>query len=166
VFPLNRFIKFAHIKKEDNRYKVHYQEYYSKQLWHNTLAAIKRAYNSLPDSDKKDCRIWGKHYSQAGAVNLYRGDWALPEAFSYHGSFYLWAPDGKMPAAVIVFNSDESGINFWKPFFDTIIPFEKITNPYAEDSEDGRHYQTVYICRNPKQSFTDLKEIFKNRVFE
>jgi len=166
VLPLNSFIKFAHIKKEDNRYKVHYQEYYSKQLWHNTLAAIKRAYNSLPDSDKKDCRIWGKHYSQAGAVNLYRGDWQLPEAFSYHGSFYLWAPDGKMPAAVIVFNSDESGIDFWKPFFGTIIPFEKITNPYAEDSEDGRHYQTVYICRNPKQSFTDLKEIFKNRVFE
>jgi hypothetical protein len=166
VLPLTRFIKFARIKKEDDRYKVHYQEYYSQQLWHNTLAAISRAYCSLPDSEKKDCLIWGKHYSQAGAVNLYRSNWKLPEAFSYHGSFYLWAPTGKMPSVIIAYNSDESGIVFWQSFFDTVIPFEKIANPYADDSEDGRHYQTVYICRNPKQSFTGLKEIFKNRVFE
>ena len=166
IMPGNAFIKYAHIKKTDGHYemKVDCQEYFSKQKWSNTLAALKQVYDSLPASEKTGCLIWGKHYSQAGAVELWRADYDLPKAFSYHGSFYLWAPSGPMPATVIAFTNDEAQIDFFQSYFDIVIPVKRVFNPYAMFDKDL--YQTIYICKNPKQNFDELKQIFKTRVFE
>lgn len=165
VMPLESFIKFAHLKKEDGHYQVHYQEYYTKEKWENTLTQIKSVYDSLPTQEKQTCLIWGKHYSQAGIVNLYRQQYGLPKAISYHGSFYLWVPrEGVMPQTIIAFTNGEASINFFKSFFNTVIPVRKIYNPYADFDKDL--WQTVYICKDPKQSFADLKEEFRSRVFE
>jgi Dolichyl-phosphate-mannose-protein mannosyltransferase len=164
ILPLTAFIKFAGIKKKDDRYPIHFQEYYSQSKWQNTLTALKKVYNSLSETERKDCLIWGKHYSQAGAVNLYGKGYQLPKAFSYHGSFYLWAPDGEMPEIIIAFTNGEAGIDFFKTYFNTVIETAKVYNPYADFDKDI--WQTIYICKRPKQSFGDLKVTFKRRVFE
>ncbi|MGB4843497.1 MAG: glycosyltransferase family 39 protein [Ferruginibacter sp.] len=164
VLPLNSFIQFAHLKKEDGRYQVHYQEYYSYTKAQKTLTAIKTVYDSLPATEKEHCLIWGKHYSQAGIVNLYRQQYGLPKAFSYHGSFYLWAPEGAMPETVIAFTNGEASINFFRSFFSTVVPVSKVYNPYADFDKDL--WQTIYICKDPKQTFGGLKEEFRARVFE
>jgi hypothetical protein len=164
VMPLQSFIKFSRLKKKDGRYQVHYQEYYTKQKWENTLGQLKKVYDSLPGHEKKDCLVWGKHYSQAGIVNLYRERYGLPKAFSYHGSFYLWAHKGAMPETVIAFTNGEAGIDFFESFFNTVVPVAKVYNPYADFDKDL--WQTIYICKDPKQSFTGLKEEFRTRVFE
>ncbi len=164
VLPLNSFIRFARLKKKDGHYQVHFQEYYSRSKWHNTLSAIKTVFDSLPQKEKAGCLIWGKHYSQAGVVNLYRQQYRIPRAFSYHGSFYLWAPAGTMPETVIAFTNGEAGIEFFQSFFNSVIPVRKVYNPYADFDKDL--WQTIYICKDPKQTFTGLKEIFRTRVFE
>lgn len=164
ILPLNSFIQFAHLKKEDGRYQIHNQEYYSRTKTLNTLTAIKTIYDSLPANEKEHCLIWGKHYSQAGIVNLYRQQYGLPEAFSYHGSFYLWAPEGPMPHTVIAFTNGEADINFFRDFFNTVIPVSKVYNPYADFDKDL--WQTIYICKDPKQTFAGLKAAFRTRVFE
>lgn len=53
------------------------------------------------NSKKQNCMIWGKHYGQAGAVNLLGSNFHLPKAFSYHGSFYSRTPKGIMPNIII-----------------------------------------------------------------
>jgi Dolichyl-phosphate-mannose-protein mannosyltransferase len=166
VMPMDSFIKFAHIKKEDNHYQIPLdcQEYFSKPKWQNTLTALKQVYDSLLQTERQDCLIWGKHYSQAGGVNLFRESYGLPKAFSYHGSFYLWAPQGKMPETIIAFTNDEAQIDFFQDFFNTVIPVKKVYNPYAIFDKDL--WQTIYICKSPKQTFADLKTAFKTRIFE
>jgi hypothetical protein len=86
------------------------QEYYAKEKWKTTMQELKSVYDSLPADEKKSCLIWGRHYSQAGAVELFKNDYGLPRAFSYHGSFYSWAPEGKMPETVIAFATMMWGI--------------------------------------------------------
>jgi len=39
-----------------------------------------------------------------------------------------------------------------------------IYNPYAYNEE--KLHQHIYICRKPKQTFDELKELFKERIFE
>ena len=83
LLPLDTFQKYAKLKMKDNRlqnerFQVDYQEYFTQTKWKNTLTALKTVYDSLPQNERKSCMIWGKHYSQAGGVNLYRADYGLP----------------------------------------------------------------------------------------
>ncbi len=165
ILPLDPFIEFAGIEKEGDLTPVPYIEYYSKSKWDKTLSALKGVYDSLPQEEQKNSLIWGKHYSQAGAVNLFQKKYDLPHAFSYHGSFYLWAPEnGEMPETILAYTNGEANIDFFQSFFETVIPAKKVFNPYADFEEDK--WQTIYICKNPKQNFKELKQVFKNRIFE
>ena len=73
----------------------------------------------------------GKHYKQAGAVNLYGKKYNLPTAFSYHGSFYMWAPEGEMPETVIAFSEGNNRISFFNTYFENVELAKKIYNPYS-----------------------------------
>lgn len=170
LLPLNRFVKFAKLKMknerlQNERFQVDCQEYFAQTKWENTLTALKQVYDSLPETEKQTCMIWGKHYSQAGGVNLYRVDYGLPKAFSYHGRFYLWTPEsGTIPETVIAFTNGEADINFFKDFFSSVVAAKTIYNPYASFDKDI--YQTIFICKEPKQDFAGLRTAFKTRIFE
>jgi hypothetical protein len=140
------------------------QGYYAKEKWETTMLQLQSIYDSLPENEKKNCLIWGRHYSQAGAVELFKNDYGLPDAFSYHGSFYAWAPTGQMPETVIAFCYNDAGDNYFNPFFDEVIPVRKIYSDFA--SAEGWVVQTIYVCKKPKQDFNRMKELFKNRIFE
>jgi hypothetical protein len=165
VLPLDTFIKFAGIERKHNRYEIEYKEYYSKSKWEKTMAGLTTVYDSLPPIERKDCLIWGKHYSQAGGVNLFREKHELPKAFSYHGSFYLWTPEkGQLPKTIIAFSNGEAGIDFFQSFFNSVVSVKQIYNPFADDEKDL--WQTIYICKEPKLNFEQLRTEFKTRIFE
>jgi len=150
ILPLNSFISVYKLKKEENRYDIP-DEYYTKSKWVKTMSAIKSVYDSLPVKERHSCLIWGKHYGQAGAVNLFGSAYGLPKAFSYHGSFYSWAPGGQMPETVIAFTNGEATIDFFECYFNSVVAVKKVYNPYASFDKDL--FQTIYICKKPKQSF-------------
>ena len=170
LLPLDNFVKFAKLKMknerfQNERFQVDCQEYFAQAKWKNTLTALKQVYDSLPQTEKQTCMIWGKHYSQSGGVNLYRADYGLPKAFSYHGSFYLWTPEsGAIPKTVIAFTNGEADINFFQDFFGSVVAVKKVYNPYASFDKDL--YQTIFICKEPKQDFAGLRTALKNRIFE
>ena len=170
LLSTDSFVKFAKLKMKNNRFQnerfqVDCQEYFAQTKWRNTLTALKEVYESMPQEEKQNCMIWGKHYSQAGGVNLYGADYGLPKAFSYHGSFYLWTPEsGALPKTVIAFTNGEAEISFFQDFFNSVVPVKKVYNPYASFDEDI--YQTIFICKEPKQDFAGLRTAFKNRIFE
>lgn len=165
VLPLDTFIKFAGIEKKDNRYEIEYKEYYSKSKWEKTMDGLQAVYDILPMNEREDCLIWGKHYSQAGGVNLFRNNYEMPKAISYHGSFYLWSPEkGELPKTIITFSNGEAGIDFFQSFFGSVVPVKQIYNPYADDEKDL--WQTIYLCKEPKLNFEHLRTEFKTRIFE
>ena len=166
VYSFDRYLaKVYQYEKKDiegGRYGVKYDEYYTREKWSETMQQLKSVYDSLPASEKPGCIIWGKHYAQAGAVNLFGADHNLPEAFSYHGSFYSWAPAGRMPNTTIALSYRVG--DFFSPYFDDVKLVRTIYNPYADTEEEL--YQRIYICKRPKQDFEKMKELFKTRIFE
>lgn len=166
VFSFNRYIEkvYPYEKKdiEGGKYGVKYDEYYTKEKWKITMQELKSIFDSLPANEKQNCLIWGKHYGQAGAVNLLGIEYNLPKAFSYHGSFYSWTPKGKMPNTIIALSYRVG--DFFKSYFEEVSLVKTIYNPYADNEEEL--YQKIYICRKPKQDFGKMKELFKKRIFE
>jgi Dolichyl-phosphate-mannose-protein mannosyltransferase len=159
---LNSVQKYETEKVEGGQYSVRFDEYYTNEKWETTLTELKEVYDSLPPNDKQDCSAWGKHYSQAGAINLFGGEYGLPKAFSYHGSFYTWAPSGDMPSVVIALSYRVG--KFFNPYFEEVTLVRTIYNPYSDNEEEL--YQRIYICKKPKQNFDKMKELFRGRIFE
>ncbi|WP_306350556.1 ArnT family glycosyltransferase [Flavobacterium sp. '19STA2R22 D10 B1'] len=165
VLPLHTFIKFANIEPEENHYRIEYSEYYAPIKWKKTMTALQQVYDSLPSAEKQNCLIWGKHYSQAGGVNLFRESYHVPEAFSYHGSFYLWTKEkGSLPKTIIAFTNGEAEIDFFQAFFKSVVPVKRVYNPFAGFDKDL--WQTIFICKEPKQDYAGLRKEFKTRIFE
>jgi hypothetical protein len=166
VYSLKDYLKYVYeFEKKDiegGKYGVKYDEYYTKEKWTKTMQLLKTVYDSLPDNVKGNTMIWGKHYGQAGAINLIGKDYNLPNAFSYHGSFYTWAPKGEMPNTIIALSYRVG--DFFLPYFDEVTLVEEIYNPYADNEEEL--YQRIYLCKKPKQTFDNMKDLFKHRIFE
>lgn len=159
---LNSIQKYEPQKVEGGKYAVRYDEYYTKEKWKITMTELQKVYVNLPENEKQNCLIWGKHYAQAGSVNLYRKEYGLPKAFSYHGSFYNWIPNEEMPKTIIALSYQVG--DFFKPYFSEVILVKRIYNPFADNEEEL--YQNIYICKKPKQNFEKMKELFKHRIFE
>jgi len=165
IMNLDRFISYADIQEEENRLPILFEEFYSKIHWNNVLVAIQKTYKNLPQSERQECIIWGKHYKQAGAINLFAREYTIVEAISYHGSYYKWAPaEGNLPETVIAVSNQGVPKEFWFSFFSLVEEKAKIHNKYADEDEDEWTY--IYVCLKPKTNFAQLKETFKNRIFE
>ncbi|MGN6533734.1 MAG: ArnT family glycosyltransferase [Ginsengibacter sp.] len=166
VYSFNRYLaKIYPFERKDikgGKYAVKYDEYYTKEKWQQTMQQVKSVYDSLPQNEKQACTIWGKHYAQAGALNLFGEDYHLPKVFSYHGSFYTWTPTGQMPSTVIALSYRVG--DFFSPFFEEVKLVRTIYNPYSDNEEEL--YQRIYVCKKPKQDFDKMKELFKTRIFE
>jgi hypothetical protein len=166
VYPLDDYLTYVYPyeKKEveGGTHGVKYDEYYTEKKWTVTMELLKTVHDSLPAQEQAATLIWGKHYGQAGAVNLLGGAYGLPKAFSYHGSFYSWAPTGPMPETIIALSYRVGG--FFMPYFEEVTLVREIYNPYSENEEEL--YQRIYVCKKPKQDFDAMKELFKHRIFE
>ncbi len=151
-------------KKEikGGKYGIEYDEYYTQEKWKTTLKELESTYNSLSEKETENSMIWAKNYAQAGAVNILGKPYNLPKAFSYHGSFYNWAPTGEMPNTIIALSYQVG--DFFLPYFEEVELVKSIYNPYANTEEEL--YQRIYICKTPKQNFSELKKLFKTRIFE
>jgi hypothetical protein len=166
IYSFDRYLNL--IQKHDNKrvnggkQAIYLDEYYTKEKWENTMQELKFVYDSLPTNEKQSCLIWGKHYAQAGAVNLFGPTYDLPKGFSYHGSFYCWTPKGQIPETIIALSYQVG--DFFNPYFEQVIPVRKIYNPYADTEEEL--YQNIYICKKPRQDFDKMEELFKKRIFE
>ncbi|GGG42692.1 glycosyltransferase family 39 protein [Bizionia arctica] len=159
---LDKVYPFEAKEIEGGEFVVKYDEYYSQEKWKTTMQELALAYQSLSENEKQYCSIWGKHYGQAGAVNLYGEGYHLPKAFSFHGSFYSWVPNGKMPNTIIALSYQVG--DFFDPYFQSVTLVKTIYNPYVANEEEL--YQNIYICKNPKQDFNRMKELFSRRIFE
>ena len=168
IYSLNTYIAYDYpyekIELEGGTHGIRFEDRYSKEKWKKTMIALKSVFDTLSKSEQENCLIWGKHYKQAGAVNIFRKEYNLPTAFSYHGSFYIWAPEGEMPEIVLAFSDGDARTSFFNTYFESVEPIKKVYNPYSDEIDEL--WQTIYICKNPKQDFNELKKIFNKRIFE
>ncbi|MCH7525556.1 MAG: hypothetical protein IIC74_11325 [Bacteroidetes bacterium] len=69
-----------------------------------------------------------------------------------------------MPETIIAFSESDNRISFFNTYFENVESVKKIYNPYSDEID--KLWQTIYICKKPKQNFAEMKKLFKNRIFE
>lgn len=162
---LNTYYPYVKEDVKGSKYPLRFEQRYIHLQWQETMSALTEVYQSLNPVEREDVLIWGKHYGQAGAVNLFGDRYELPNAFSTHGSFYSWLPHGIIPQTVIALRySEADGGRHFEPYFEEVVFVKSIYNPYADEEE--RLWQSIFICRNPKLTFDELKTLFAHRIFE
>lgn len=164
VLPLKTFISVYHLKtNEDGRYNIPFENYYSKEIWNRILTKVEATCNNLPSAEKQKCLVWGRHYSQAGGINLMGKKYGLPRAFSFHSSFYKWVPDFEKDAVIIVIADPAWDLEHWQRFFNSVEEISTIENQYTQDKK--WYFQRIFLCRDLKYNSAELKEIFKDEIY-
>ena len=151
------------LKNSDNRIPLPFENYYSKAIWNQILLKVNDTYSNLSVAEQKKCLIWGRHYSQAGGINLLGKRYGLPQAFSFHSSFFSWVPDFSNNITVIVISDFSWDKEHWLRYFKEVEEIDTIKNIYASDNE--WFIQHIFLCRKLKYNSTELKQIFKNEIF-
>lgn len=164
VLTLEKYISIYHLKKnKDNRIPLPFENYYSKPIWDSIISVVSREYNILGSIDREKCLIWGRHYSEAGAINLLGEGAGLPGAFSFHSSFYEWVPDFDRSIVVIGISDGNLGENYWLQYFDEVKPVGFVENYFTSDLSWYRH--NIFLCRKPRYDSKELKIIFSDQIF-
>ncbi len=117
--------------------------------WREMAAAVAKAYDSVPPDVRPRTAIFTQNYGQAGAINLYRREFALPEAIGGHQSHFLWGPRHYTGESMIVLGDRKERL---ETYFAEVIPAGRVEHPY---SMPYQHFD-IYYCRGLKQPLKDL----------
>jgi len=164
ILPLESYIRLYHFKENnDKKIPLPFENYYSRAIWDQILTRVSDTYRNLPPAEQKSCFIWGRHYSQAGGINLLGKKYNLPPAFSFHSSCYNWVPEFSKDITVIGINDANLEKDYWHQYFEEVDEVGLINNPYATDY---RWYtQHIYLCRRLKYDSNELKLLLKDKIF-
>ncbi len=112
-------------------------------------AEVARIYHALPADVRPRTAIFAQNYGQAGAVNLYRREFGLPEAISGHQSHFLWGPDGYTGESMIVLAGGRGRLQ-------TL--FAEVTRAGRVEHRYSMPYQhvDVYYCRGLRRPLSEL----------
>jgi len=114
-------------------------------------------------NDKKNCLIWGRHYSMAGGINLMGAKYHLPKAFSFHSSFYTWVPNFSEDVVVIAISESNWDKTHWEQYFSEVKEVQVIENKYT--SEPNWYNYRIFLCKKAKYDSDELKKLFEKEIF-
>ncbi len=111
--------------------------------WEEMVDAVAKAYYSLPPEERAKAAIFGKHYGQAGAVDLFGKKYGLPKAISGHQNYWLWGPRDYTGEIVLVMGST---VERERKHFESVEVAATFDNPYIYPWER----RPILICRGSK----------------
>ncbi|MGB8318781.1 MAG: glycosyltransferase family 39 protein [Ignavibacteriaceae bacterium] len=121
--------------------------------WEEKFDLVLKAYNSLPDEEKKETIIAAGNYGQAGAIELFGKNYNLPSVVCGHNNYYLWSKS-RLHGHVVLQLTNDKNIEKMKKRFEyvTLYPGE-YKNPYVTSHENNL---IVFICKNPKMQYSEM----------
>ena len=164
LLNLKTYIKTYNLKpNEDKKIPLAFENYYAKENWNQILSAVDGINSKLSNEERKKCLVWGRHYSMAGGINLLGSQYHLPEAFSFHSSFYKWVPEFSKDVIIIAISESSWQKSQWERYFAEVLEVTRIDNRFA--SEPNWYEYRIFLCKNPKYDSSELKSIFKAEIF-
>lgn len=118
--------------------------------WEELAGITARAWNSLPEDERRHTIIATSNYGEAGAINYYGKALGLPRAVSQHNNFFLWGPGNPNATTAIIVGSSREDL---LESFEEVERVGAITHPLAMPYE---REHPVTICRGPKRPLMDL----------
>jgi hypothetical protein len=111
-------------------------------------ANVAKVYQSLPEEEKPQTAIIATNYGEAGAIEFFAPQYAVPQVFSPHNNYHLWGPPGEDIRTYIAIGIDR----------------ESLSSVFEDVQQAGMHTCTycrentlpIYVCRRAKFSIKDL----------
>lgn len=123
--------------------------------WEEKFKLVLNAYESLPESEKKETIIAAGNYGQAGALELFGKDYDFPPVVSGHNSYYLWSKT-RLHGSIVLQLGQQKDVNTLMNLFERVeeCPGE-FTSDYVTSHEN---HLRVFICRGPKIPLPNMLE--------
>jgi hypothetical protein len=163
VLPIDAYIRFQQrlplepSKTETNQIGALLPQYYGDEFgWQEMVAAVARVYHSLPEPEQRKTAIFADNYGEAGAIDFFGPQYALPKAISPHQNYFLWGPRGYTGEIVILVGSER--IEEARNYFASVEPVAEFNNPYGMPSE----HRPILLGRRLKMDLRELWPRLKN----
>jgi hypothetical protein len=171
VIPLKQYIKILDLKPgKDGRIPIRAEARYTADDWKRLTAAVYNAYNQLPPDEKNNCLILGADYTQPSVINLFGPKYGLPQAFSFHGSYFLWIPEFPKNTTIIAIGNSHLPEDYpkwtgiYEQLFDKVEISSHVFCPFARDDRNACFH--IFICHGLKVDSDGFKQLFRERIFE
>ncbi|NEW83170.1 MAG: glycosyltransferase family 39 protein [Mariniphaga sp.] len=125
-----QFEEIGLLRWEDGKNHHLPQDFADMLGWKEMAAKALIAYNSLPDSVKRETLVFCDNYGQTGALNFYnRGKMA--KAYSFSTDYLFWIPaDMKIKNLLLVGNAPDQSV---QKLFDHFSKVAEVENPDARE---------------------------------
>lgn len=126
-----------------------HREFAEEIGWDDLAATVAKVWSAIPEEEKRTTRIFAGNYGEAGAVNLYRRRYGLPEAISGINSYWYRGPGNPPPETLIILGVS---IEDARPLFEQCEVAARVTNRFNVENEETRDHPEILICRGMKAS--------------
>jgi len=126
--------------------------------WPELTQKVAQIRDSLPTQDRARLGILAGNYREAGAIDLYGPQYALPLAISGIDSFWYRGYGNPPPETLIVLGISRQ---FLDRNFSSCELSAHTPNPYGIEDEETRDYPDIYVCRVLKQSWPEFWKNFQ-----
>jgi hypothetical protein len=129
--------------------KLSLPQWYADRFgWEAMTATVAQVYHRLSEEEQMQTAILATNYGEAGAIEFFASQYAVPQVFSPHNNYHLWGPPGEDIQTYIAIG----------------IPRESLSSVFEEVQQAGMHTCTycrennlpIYVCRRAKPSIKDL----------
>ena len=150
ILPVGSYIRFAETigiqpSTAESKELAELPQFYADMFgWPELAENVIQVYESLPDSERASCLIFGGNYGEASAVIFFGRDREIPRVVSGHNSYFLWGPGEENPGTVIVIGGREEN---HRQSFDSVVVAATHRADYAMPYENDL---PIYVCRGLK----------------
>lgn len=131
------------------------QHYADRFGWEGLSRDVSKAYQKLPNNERKHTVVYCNNYGEAGAIEYYRKKFPLPKVICPHNSYWYWWPEKINITTVIIIGGN---------FEDLLQSFQQVepagfhTNKYAMPYENNLN---IFIGRGLKKSMQQIRKSAK-----
>lgn len=129
------------------------QDYADMTGWREKAEAVAAVYRRLPPAEQAEVVLYGNNYGQAGALEFYGRELALPRVVSLAGSFYLFGPGERPGEIVILLGAERSDVEDLGCA--SLAEVARVKNRWGVPEEQD---VPILLCRQPRQT---IQEIWK-----
>ena len=126
------------------------QHYSDRFGWKELVEKVSDAAADLPPAEREDLFVLARNYGQAGALEYWSRDRAVPPVFSGHNNYYFWLPEQRPIGTVIVVGWSEEEV---RGAFNDVTLVGSITNRWAQEGGTP-----IWIARDPTLEWKVVRE--------
>jgi hypothetical protein len=117
--------------------------------WRELAETVARVAAALPPADRANACVYANNYGEAGAIDFFRPQLALPPAISGHNSYWLWGPGSCTGAVMLIIGGRRER---HARYFGTVEPGAVFRCADCMPFEDNL---TIWVARHPRTPLAD-----------